>query len=116
MRAFFPEKHALYQEDSEDYGLFLFRTRDIRRLRIGGRGVLSWRTAHQGISHETRARQALTLRYSRATPRFETLLQTLRRTPQVECSPLAGCAVPRESFFVRYQSTYAYRNVALSTR
>jgi len=41
LRAFFPAKHALYQEDPEDYGLFLFRTRDIRRLRIGGRGIAS---------------------------------------------------------------------------
>lgn len=39
LRAFFPEKHALYQEDSEDYGLFLFKTRDIRRLRIGRAGM-----------------------------------------------------------------------------
>lgn len=116
LRAFFPEKHALYQEDPEDYGLFLFRTRDIRRLRMGGRDMSSWRTAHAGVSHETRARQVLTLRYSRATPRFETLLQTLRRTPQTERAPVALSGATRESFFVRHHSTFAHRQSALSTR
>lgn len=41
LRAFFPAKHALYQENPEDYGKFLFKTRRIRRLRIGGRGMPS---------------------------------------------------------------------------
>lgn len=39
LRAFFPAKHALYQENPEDYGHFLFATDRIRRLRIGSRGM-----------------------------------------------------------------------------
>jgi len=39
LRAFFPAKHALYQESPEDYGHFLLRTHRIRRLRIGARGM-----------------------------------------------------------------------------
>ena len=39
LRAFFPAKHALYQENAEDYGKFLLKTNRIRRLRIGARGM-----------------------------------------------------------------------------
>ena len=39
LRAFFPARHALYQENPEDYGNFLLTTRRIRRLRIGSRGM-----------------------------------------------------------------------------
>lgn len=39
LRAFFPAKHALYQENPEDYGNFLLKTHRIRRLRIGSRGM-----------------------------------------------------------------------------
>ena len=41
LRAFFPAKHTLYQEDPQDYKDFLFKTRSIRRLRIGARGIAS---------------------------------------------------------------------------
>jgi ribosomal protein S4 len=116
LRAFFPEKHALYQEDPDDYGLFLFRTRDIRRLRIGGSGMSSWRTAYQGVSHETRARQMLSLRYSRTNARFETLLQTLRRSPQLEYTPNVSLRSTRSSYFSRQYSTYVYRDLSLSTK
>jgi len=38
---FFPAKHALYQEDPQDYKVFLFKTRNIRRLRINAGGMSS---------------------------------------------------------------------------
>lgn len=41
LRNFLPAKHALYLENSEEYGLFLLRTQQIRRLRGGPRGVAS---------------------------------------------------------------------------
>lgn len=58
----------------------------------------------------------LSLRYSRATPRFETLLQTLRRVPQAECYAFAGGLSVRESFFSRKHSTYAPRSAVLSSK
>jgi hypothetical protein len=39
LRAFLPAKHALYQEDPEDYGMFLLKTCKIRQLRMHGRGI-----------------------------------------------------------------------------
>ena len=41
LRAFYPANHSLWQEDSEDYAFFLFPTLDIRRLRIGAKGIAS---------------------------------------------------------------------------
>lgn len=41
LRAFLPKNFALYQEDSAEYGFFLLRTHDIRRLRIGPKGINS---------------------------------------------------------------------------
>jgi hypothetical protein len=76
--------HTLYQEDPYEYRSFLFKARSIRRLRIGGRGMASWVTAHPPVSLETRARQILRRRVTRSTRRFETLLQTTRRTPVEE--------------------------------
>jgi hypothetical protein len=39
LRAFFPAKHALYQENEEDYGKFLLETDKIRSFRFGPRGM-----------------------------------------------------------------------------
>jgi len=39
LRAFFPSRHALFQENPEDYGKFLLATHKLRRLNIGPRGV-----------------------------------------------------------------------------
>jgi ribosomal protein S4 len=116
LRAFFPAKHALYQENAEDYGKFLLKTNRIRRLRIGARGMDSWITTKHLSSHETRARQLLTLRYSRPRPRFDTLLQTTRRLPQIECAPVVGENSSRAPFFVRKFSTYAGRGLSLTAR
>ena len=41
LRNFLPAQHALYLENAEEYGLFLLRTQQIRRLRFGPRGVAS---------------------------------------------------------------------------
>ena len=41
LRNFVPAKHALYLENAEEYGLFLLRTKQIRRLRFGPRGIAS---------------------------------------------------------------------------
>lgn len=116
LRAFFPAKHALYQENPEDYGNFLLKTHRIRRLRIGPRGMESWITTHQLIGHETRARQLLTLRCSRRRPRFETLLQTARRTPAAEKAPWLSPFGARAPFFARPFSTYSNRGLVLTSR
>lgn len=67
-------------------------------------------TVTREANHETRARQLLTLRYSRATPRFETMLQGTRRAPQGECMPVFGVSSERSSFF-RSFSTQSRRSV-----
>jgi ribosomal protein S4 len=116
LRAFFPAKHALYQENPEDYRHFLVKTYKIRRLRIGPRGMESWITTQQLVGHETRARQLLGLRFSRTRARFETVLQTTRRAPTTECAPAAAASALRSSFFARPFSTYANRGLSLTTR
>jgi hypothetical protein len=109
LRAFFPAQHALFQEDPEDYGLFLLSTKNVRRLRIGASGIASWRTAHAAASLETRARRLLLLRSGR-TPRFETVLQSTRRVATTEVTPLIYMAdIKKTSFFARAFSTQARR-------
>jgi hypothetical protein len=115
LRAFFPARHALYQENDEDYGRFLLTTHKIRRLRIGPRGMASWGTEHQLFGDESRARQLLKLRLSKRRRRFETVLQTTRRIPDVERSPSAP-STARESFFARAYTTYSARGLGLTTR
>lgn len=41
LRAFFPARHALFQENPEDYGKFLLSTSRVRRLSIGPRGMVT---------------------------------------------------------------------------
>lgn len=41
LRAFMPKGFALYQEDPTVYGFFLLSTQNIRRLRVGDRGIAS---------------------------------------------------------------------------
>jgi ribosomal protein S4 len=116
LRVFFPSQHALFQESPEDYGLFLLSTKNIRRLRIGNKGIASWRTARTTTSLETRSRQLLTLRTGK-TPRFETALQHSRRTVLPESVPLAtGAALGRTSFFTRGFSTQARRTTFVVSR
>ena len=68
----------------------------------------------QQITQEMRARQLLTLRYSRATPRFETMLQGVRRVPDTECAPfVAADQAVSANFFARNFSTSSRRGVAL---
>jgi len=66
----------------------------------------------QPISHETRARQILGLRFSRKRRRFETVLQTTRRAPEAEGISDLTARAPRSHFFSRQFSTYAGRGLA----
>jgi ribosomal protein S4 len=116
LRAFFPAKHALYQENPEDYRYFLLSTRWIRRLRIGPRGMDSWITTCPVVNHETRARQLLKLRCSRKRRRFETVLQTTRRLPVAEKAPWVSTAAERAPFFARHFSTFSNRGLMLTSR
>jgi len=114
LRSFLPAKHALYLENADEYGLFLLRTNQIRRLRYGARGLASWVTARPQVTHETRARQLLSLRYSRTTPRFETMLQGTRRTPDAEHAPFVPSRVALPvGFFARGFSTNSHREIFL---
>jgi len=114
LRSFLPAKHALYLENADEYGLFLLRTNQIRRLRYGARGLASWVTARPQVTHETRARQLLSLRYSRTTPRFETMLQGTRRTPDAEHAPFVPSRVTLPvGFFARGFSTNSHRELFL---
>lgn len=105
LRVFLPKNFALYQENSKEYGLFLLRTFDIRRLRAGSRGIASWWTTLPSVAVETRMRRVLSRRYSRNTPRFETLLQTVRRPTLREALPSANVAGVKNNFFTRSYST-----------
>jgi ribosomal protein S4 len=113
LRAFFPAKHALYQENEEDYGKFLLETDKIRSFRFGPRGMDTWITTHQVAGQETRARQLLRLRCSKRRPRFETVLQTTRRAPVLERAPANAATHTKDSFFRRKFSTYSGRSLSL---
>lgn len=116
LRAFFPARHSLYQENPEDYTKFLLTTHAIQRLQIGPRGMKSWATMHQLIGHETRARKLLKLRFSRRRKRFETILQTTRRLPTEERAPRPHTVTARTPFFARQFSTYSRRGLVLTSQ
>jgi ribosomal protein S4 len=116
LRAFFPARHSLYQENAEDYGKFLVSTHRIRRLRIGPRAMQSWKTMASSVGLESRSRQLLRLRFSRRRRRFETLLQTTRREPTQEPAPTTLNATARVSFFTRQYSTFTNRGLVLASR
>jgi len=94
LRSFFPRKHALFQEDPEEYGTIPVSTRNLRRLIPSGYGIARWRTAPASINLERSARRLLRLRLSKCAPRFETLLQTTQRTPLSEVDSLLSEADP----------------------
>jgi ribosomal protein S4 len=116
LRAFFPARHALYQENAEDYGKFLVSTHRIRRLRIGPSNMQSWKTMASSVGLESRSRQLLRLRFSRRHRRLETLLQTTRREPTRELAPAAPNSSSRISFFTRQYSTFTNRGLVMTSR
>jgi ribosomal protein S4 len=115
LRAFFPRKHSLFQEDPDDYGNLPIATSRIRRLMASGYGISNWGTGASTVNLETRSRQILTLRHSRPRTRFETMLQGARRLPDAEDnlpaeSTTIGDAPTRTSFFARYFSSSTTTN------
>jgi ribosomal protein S4 len=88
LRAFFPRKHALFQEDPEEYRVIPVSTRNIRHLIPTAQGIEVSQTAPKFPNLERRARRLLRLRLSRRDSRLETVLQTTRRVPLTEVDTL----------------------------
>jgi hypothetical protein len=72
-------------------------------------------TAYTVPSYETRARTAVSPRYSAPTPRFETMLQSTRRDRGLEPSPFISAPGVVATFFARHFSTVSARRPLVYT-